>query len=74
VKLGSEPTIDVELDAGDVSGFRGDVMSEIEAFFCEEVGAFLACLFPAFREPRSASAPVIELIEVREFGVIAKEL
>jgi hypothetical protein len=33
----------------------------------------LACLFPSFGEPGASTAPVIELIEVREFGVSAEE-
>ncbi len=73
VKLGSEPPVNVELDASEMSGFRGSVFSKVGALFCEEVGAFLASSFPGFVEPGSAPSPVIELIKVREFGVFAEE-
>ena len=65
VKLGSEPPVDVELDASEMSSFRRGGFSE--------VGTFLASSFPGFVEPGSAPSPVIELIKVREFGVFAEE-
>ena len=34
----------------------------------------LACLFPSFGKPGAPTSPVVELIEVREFGVSAEEL
>ena len=33
----------------------------------------LACLFPSFGEPGASKASVIELIKVREFGVLSEE-
>ena len=73
VKLGSEPPVDVELDASEMSRFRRGGFSEVGALFYEEVGTFLASSFPGFVEPGSAPSPVIELIKVREFRVSAEE-
>ena len=73
MKLRSEPLVDVELDASEMSGFRRGCFSEVGAPFCEEVGAFLAGGFPGLIEPWSAPSPVIELIKAWEFGVSAEE-
>jgi hypothetical protein len=72
VKLGSEPPVDVELDASEMSGFRRGGFSEVGALFYEEVGAFLASSFPGLIEPRSAPSPIIELIKVRQFWVVTE--
>ena len=64
---GSEPAVDVELDACEVSGLRCGVFSQVRALLGQEVSLLPASDFPAFSEPRSAPSPVIELIEVREF-------
>jgi hypothetical protein len=73
VKFASHPAKNVELNAAKVSRLRRRGLIDVRAFLNEEVSALLASLFPAFIEPRSAPSPVIQLIKVREFRVIAKE-
>jgi len=65
VQLGSEPAQDVEFHPNDMCGLWVRGLGHLQALVGQEVRLILSCVFPAFSEPGSASAPIIELLKVR---------
>jgi hypothetical protein len=72
-KLGSDETVNVELNPGEVSSFRGGIFSQVESFLDKEFSLLFAGELPTLSEPRIFGFPPKELAIGRKLWVSFEE-
>ena len=73
-KLGSDETVNGELNPGEMSSFRGGIFSQVEGFLDKEFSLLFTSELPTLFEPGIFGFPAVEEAIRGKFRVSFKEL